>query len=188
MISWFSDKTQSECGRLPTQFAPAERALPAEITAQAARFLAVSPDAHAILDAVPDSVIMLNRYRQIIFANRSTLTLLARDNQQVLGQRPGEALNCVHASETPGGCGTTTFCSTCGAVRAILKSQRGQADVQECRIIVRGSSDALDLRVWAVPYRMDREQLTILTIHDIRDEKRRRALERIFFHMMGQSS
>lgn len=180
MMSGSADKTRES--KLPTQFAPAERALPAEITAQAERFRTVSPDTRAILDAVPDIVIMLNRYRQIIFANRSTLTLLDRDNGQLLGLRPGEALNCVHASATSGGCGTTAFCSQCGAVRAILNSQRGQADVQECRIIVRGSSDALDLRVWATPFQMGSESLTMFTIHDIRDEKRRRALERIFFH------
>ncbi len=167
---------------MSTAFAPAERAHSELIAAQAGRFLAVSPEMRAILDAVPNPVVVLNRYRQIIFANRSTMALLERNNGQLLGLRPGEALNCVHAYETEGGCGTTAFCSTCGAVRAILTSQRGQTDVQECRIIVRGSSDALDLRVWAVPYQMDGENLTIFTIHDIRDEKRRRALERIFFH------
>jgi signal transduction histidine kinase len=166
----------------PTQFAPAERAISQVVAAQAQRFVAALPEMHAILDAVPDAVIMLNRHRQIIFANRSTLALLGRKNGQLLGLRPGEALNCMHAYESAGGCGTTTFCSTCGAVRAILKSQRGEADVQECRIIVRGSSDALDLRVWTVPFQLDDEKLTIFTIHDIRDEKRRRALERIFFH------
>jgi signal transduction histidine kinase len=167
---------------LPTQFASAERAIPQAVAAQAQRFAAALPEMHAILDAVPDAVVMLNRHRQIIFANHSTLTLLGRDNGQLLGLRPGEALNCMHAYESAGGCGTTAFCSTCGAVRAILRSQRGEADVQECRIIIRGSSDALDLRVWTVPFKLGDEKLTIFTIHDIRDEKRRRALERIFFH------
>jgi PAS domain-containing protein len=163
-----NDPTQTQPKPLPTQFAPAERALPQVVSAQAERFVAAAlPEMRAVLDAMPDAVVMLNRHRQIIFANRSTLTVLDRDNGQLLGLRPGEALNCVHAYESAGGCGTTTFCSTCGAVRAILKSQRGQADVQECRII---SSDALDLRVWTVPFQLDGEKLTIFTIHDIRYE------------------
>lgn len=183
MISiFYNDATGAQTSPLPTQFAPAERALPGAVTAQAERFIASSHDLRTIIDAVPDVVVVLNRYRQIIFANRSTLTLLNRDNTEVLGLRPGEALNCIHAYESAGGCGTTAFCSMCGAVRAILASQRGHADVQECRIIVRGSSDALDLRVWAVPYRSDGENLTVFTVHDIQDEKRRRALERTFFH------
>jgi len=174
--------TQTRLASLPTEFAPAERALAQAVAAQAQRFADTLPETCAILDAVPDAVVMLNRHRQIIFANRSTLALLNGANDQLLGLRPGEALRCIHADESAGGCGTTAFCSTCGAVRAILKSQRGEEDVQECRIIVRGSGDALDLRVWTVPFRLDDERLTIFTIHDIRDEKRRRALERIFFH------
>jgi len=174
--------TQTRLASLPTEFAPAERALAQAVAAQAQRFADTLPETRAILDAMPDAVVMLNRHRQIIFANRSTLALLSGVNDQLLGLRPGEALRCIHADESAGGCGTTAFCSTCGAVRAILKSQRGEEDVQECRIIVRGSGDALDLRVWTVPFRLDDERLTIFTIHDIRDEKRRRALERIFFH------
>lgn len=167
---------------LPTEFAPAERAQPETTAAQAERFLTTCPDLQTILDAVPDVVIALNRQRQIVFANRSALALTGRQMTQLLGLRPGEALNCIHAYESEGGCGTTAFCSTCGAVRAILASQRGQANVEECRILVRDSNDALDLRVWAVPYQMNGERLTIFTIQDIRDEKRRSALERVFFH------
>lgn len=167
---------------MPTEFAPAERTRPEATAAQAERFLATCADLQTILDAVPDVVIALNRQRQIVFANRSALTLTGRALTQLIGLRPGEALNCIHAYESEGGCGTTAFCSTCGAVHAILASQRGQADVQECRILVRDSNDALDLRVWAVPYQMNGERLTIFTIQDIRDEKRRSALERVFFH------
>ncbi len=168
--------------RLPTQFAPAERASTDIVVAQAERFVASAPDIRVILDAIPDIVIVLNEYRQIILANRGRLALFGHPIAEVVGLRPGEVLGCIHASESEGGCGTTAFCSTCGAVRAILTSQSGQADVQECRIIVKGSGDALDLRVWAVPYKSGDDKLTVFTLHDIRDEKRRRVLERIFFH------
>ncbi len=177
-----NEPRQSQLEGAPTEFAPAERALLPTIIAQAQHFATARPETRAILDALPDPVVMLNRHRQIIFANRSALALLGDTPGQFLGFRPGEALRCTHASESAGGCGTTAFCSTCGAVRAILTSQRGETDTQECRIIVCGANDALDLRVWAAPFKLDDDQLTIFTIHDIRDEKRRRALERIFFH------
>ncbi len=72
-------------------------------------------------------------------------------------------------------------CSTCGAVHAILASQQGRAGVQECRI-TRLSGDALDLRVWATPFQAGEEHFTIFAAEDTSDEKRRRALERVFFH------
>jgi signal transduction histidine kinase len=57
----------------------------------------------------------------------------------------------------------------------------GSADVQECRI-TRESRDALDLKVWATPFPIGEDRFTIFAVDDISHEKRRRALERVFFH------
>jgi len=100
---------------------------------------------------------------------------------EVHGQRPGEVLRCVHAGEAAGGCGTSEFCSTCGAALAILESHHGRPTKQECRITATGGQ-AYDLRVWATPYRFRDQEFTIFAMVDIGDEKRRQALERTFFH------
>jgi len=73
---------------------------------------------------------------------------------------------------------------TCGAVRAILNSQSGVEDVQECRLLRRVDqhTEALDLRVWARPLEIEGLPFTMLAVADISNEKRRQTLERIFFH------
>jgi signal transduction histidine kinase len=165
-----------------TEFAPAERASPEEIERQSQHF--AGSDLLSVLPgAVPCALVVLNAQRQIVFANAHFLGLVhnAETADQVQGCRPGEALGCVHAFETSGGCGTTEFCSTCGAVAAILAGQTGQADVQECRI-TRRNGDALELRVWATPVTIEGQPFTIFAALDISDEKRRRVLERIFLH------
>lgn len=167
---------------LPTQFAPAERATPQEIERQAHFFAAGSPLWLFIFNTVPDFLMVLNLERQIVFANQSLLTFLGRETPAVMGLRPGEALACVHACESECGCGTTEFCSTCGAVRAILTCQRGESNLQECRILQSSEGEALDLRVWATPLRANGQQFTIFTVSDISHEKRRHALEHVFFH------
>ncbi len=153
------------------------------------------------MDALPTMALVLNAQRQIVFANRAFLKLVGlqdatellgrRHGEAVdclrtaaLGQRPGEAAGCVHADDAPGGCGTTVFCKSCGAVRAILNSQTGAEDIQECRLLrhVDARTEALDLRVWACPLEVAGTQFTIFTVADISNEKRRQALERIFFH------
>ena len=53
--------------------------------------------------------------------------------------------------------------------------------MQECRI-TRTSGEALDLRVWASPVEMADQRFTFFILKDISDEKRRRVLERAFFH------
>jgi signal transduction histidine kinase len=174
------DKNEEGTMPLTTEFAPPERAVGEEI-AQAVQYFADYAYLTPFLDAVPNIYLILNRYRQIVFANRVLFETFGVSPAEVYGQRPGEALACEHAFETPGGCGTTAFCRTCGAVRAILSSLKGRRDVQECRI-TQSSGTALDLRVWATPLELNGELYSIFALEDISSEKRRRALEHIFFH------
>jgi len=167
---------------METQFAPAERA-PEMRVRDMHELLSSIPVLEKILCSVPDVLLFLNEQRQIVFANDATFCFLGMEpTPDVLGNRPGEALGCTHASETAGGCGTTEFCQTCGAVQAILAAQRGVSDVKECRIAIKDSWDALDLKVSTVPFEYEGEQFTICAVQDISHEKRRRALERTFFH------
>ncbi len=166
---------------MQTLFAPAERASEAELKS-AIHQVKTNPLIAKLLDFAPNGIVILNQKRQIVLANRSILNSLElSDPAPVLGLRQGEAFQCVHSTETPGGCGTTESCQTCGAIKAILTSQKGKPDVQECRIC-RRNGDALDLRVWAEPFRIGDMLLTIFSTVDISDEKRRKTLERIFFH------
>ena len=128
--------------RLPTEFAPAERASSAEIERQSRLFTAESL-LGLFPDLVPDILMAINDQRQIVFANQRLSDFLGPEagSGSVHGRRPGEVVGCVRAFQTEGGCGTTEFCSTCGAVRAILASQQGRADVQECRIERRGDEE-----------------------------------------------
>jgi signal transduction histidine kinase len=66
-------------------------------------------------------------------------------------------------------------------VRAILSSLTGRRDVQECRLTLT-NGNALDLRVSTRPLHLDGRTFTLFAVLDIADEKRRRVLERIFFH------
>jgi hypothetical protein len=167
--------------RLFTQFAPAERAAP-EVVAQQAAFFESLQHLTTLLDAVPDYVMVLNRQRQIVFANKAVwLAVRATGSDALMGSRPGEIFQCIHASELPGGCGTTEACTFCGAVQAVLASLRGQEAIREARIMLQ-SGDSLDLQVWASPLEFDGELFVVVTLRDISHEKRRLALERVFLH------
>jgi signal transduction histidine kinase len=167
--------------KIDTLFAPAEREPPEKVLIQYRRLLGYD-FSWQLLDAVPDIFLILNDKRQIVFTNKMLPESLGyQDPRDVLGLRPGEAVACVHATEMPGGCGTSEFCRNCGAVRAILSSLRGEELIDECRIL-RENGQALDLRVWATPMQVDGERFSTFAIQDISHEKRRRVLERAFFH------
>lgn len=166
---------------LPTKFAPAERATAERLQTQIEIFSA-DIKIGEMAEAVSSMLVILNEERQIVLANKLFTAAFGNGNtNKIIGLRPGEAVGCIHAKLEPGGCGTSEFCRTCGAVKAILDSQKGETSEEECQI---GLDDniALDLKVKATPFKRNGESYTIYSITDISDEKRRGALERIFFH------
>lgn len=165
---------------IATQFAPAERLTSQEIQSQS-EFFSNKPYLRQLADSLPSPLLALNTHRQIVFANQALADLVGKERPDDLyGLRPGEALHCIHSNETEGGCGTTEFCRTCGAARAILAAIGGRRDIQECRITTR-EGESMDLRALACPW-MDGKEFVSFSLEDISHEKRRRALERIFFH------
>ena len=166
---------------IPTQHAPAERAPDTTIEKQSQNIIN-NKILNELYSAISEILVILNKERQIVFHNKNLLEKLGNQENKICGLRIGEALNCQHASETQGGCGTTESCKHCGAVNAILSSQRGKPDTQECRIIQKDSCDALDLKVKTSQLILGDDEFTIVAISDISHEKRRKALERIFFH------
>ena len=167
-----------------TYFAPAGRDTPAEVRRKKAIMDRVPLLAKA-LDAIPDMVMILNRNRQIVAANRKVLVILGSSIGEINEKRPGEAIKCIRAIDGPGGCGTSKHCTTCGAVNAVLDSMANNAEaVRECRILVQTPSEIvpLDLRVTATPFEIEDEYFVLAAIDDISHEKRVSVLQRTFFH------
>jgi signal transduction histidine kinase len=180
----------------PTYFAPARRE-PLEAILAQHQAIARRSEFVSLLEALPHPVVVLGALRQIVFANAAFLGLTASRLptdpveggrprgghvlDDVLGSRPGEALGCRYAEVEAGGCGTSRFCRECEAVQTILSSQAGVSAVQECSISLE-SGEALDIEVHARPLELDDRSYTMFTVIDRSDEKRRRTLERIFFH------
>ena len=136
-----------------------------------------------LLDSTPAYLAVLNEYRQIVYGNKALRDLLKGNNIELpFGKRTGEVLNCQRAFLNPFGCGTSDFCENCNARKAILTSLAGEEDIQECRIIQKDTLEALDLRVWTRQLEVDNQNFSVFTFVDISHEKRRLALERIFFH------
>lgn len=166
---------------LGTKHAPAERAEEGVLLRQIEMF-AGNNTVREMAEAISVLLVILNSNRQIVFANKPFIRTFGKDDgRSLLGLRPGEAAGCIYAIKGEAGCGTSEFCRTCGAVNAILESQSEVRSEKECQISTDGVN-ALDLHVTATPYHQNGELFTIFSIYDISNEKRRNALERVFFH------
>ena len=177
-----------ESGILPTEFLPAERATEAELLRQIMVF-ENAPFARKLIDAGLGFAMVLNQHRQIIHVNDSFADYLhQRGASLTIGQRPGEAIGCVHGAESVGGCGTTDGCRYCGAAHIVATGLRGHTRVAECRIQTLESGDDLELLVRITPLDIHGETFLIFSAVDVSDEKRRVALERVFFHDIANTA
>jgi len=165
-----------------TDFASPERSSASQIKNQAEYFVEDGIFS-SFLNTVPTFLLVLNENRQIVYANEAVKKLFPGDPFGVIyGKRPGELLNCSNYIASVSGCGTSKFCSKCGAIKSILASLSGKENNEDFRIIQAYDENALDLRVWSKPLKINNEVYSIFAFSDISDEKRREVLERIFFH------
>ncbi len=138
------------------------------------------------LESYPQLALIIDSNRQIVAANSNAMNFLRETNlAKILGKRLGEALNCVHAFEMKAGCGTSIFCTECGAAQAIKSAKDTKVfDIKECRITTKrnGILVALDLKVKATFIELHDENFLLVYLEDLEAEKRKNNLERVFFH------
>jgi signal transduction histidine kinase len=157
-----------------------------DVIRENSREILSQPFINDILEGMNNAVVILDYNRQIVAFNLLAKKLFEfYKTDIVLGKRLGEALNCIHSDVMPSGCGTSQFCQECGVAQALKNHKESfNKEVNECRITTAKDSVeiSLDLKVSASSLRINTNKYIVFTIQDISDEKRRHALERIFFH------
>jgi signal transduction histidine kinase len=170
---------------METHFAPAERANNSELRRDIA-LASTNPVLNGLLKTAGGVLAVLNAQRQIVAVNDAFLKMLgAVDAGKVLGLRPGEAIKCVHAHELAGGCGTSKFCSTCGAAIAIVACLAGEKlEERKCAATIERNGKKFDLcfRVRSSLITFEGRLLILLFLQDITASQRWAAIEHVFFH------
>jgi nitrogen-specific signal transduction histidine kinase len=142
----------------------------------------------ALLEDVPVVLLIINSARQVVYANRDLLEVTEKKSKpELIGKRPGECLDCVHAKEGNFGCGSTAYCKVCGLASSVTLSETGKTEKGECRIITE-DGDSLILKVHTKPFTFGDEKFVFIAIEDISDLKARLLLESIFLHDLKNTS
>lgn len=170
---------------METAFADPARQSAATLERQVGCFFA-NPLAQLLMETVGGYLLVLNGQRQILAANAELLKALGQEaGDALIGLRPGEAFRCIHASDGPGGCGTTQHCAYCGAVLSLLAAQASLETTDgECRILMRrdGKLVAAEFQVRVTPLERDGETFLAMVLLDVSGQKRKEVFERLFFH------
>jgi hypothetical protein len=170
---------------METYFAPPERAGNKELQ-EHIDIASNNPVIDGVMKTVSGLLAVLNTQRQIVSINKTLLDMLGlEDASEVFGLRPGEAIDCVHATEMPGGCGTSSYCSTCGAAIAIVTCLANDRPVEKkCAATIKrnGKLEEMCFSVRCCTISLDGRRFLLLFLRDITETETRAALERVFFH------
>lgn len=138
-----------------------------------------------LADLDPNPLVILGEDRRILYANPAARALnLPHNGEGMDGLKLGELLRCAHSLE-PEGCGDTPACLYCGANKGIRAGLEEESQsVEECRITAytTGGDCSLEFSIQSRPVEWQGEKAVFCALNDISHEKRRRVLERVFFH------
>jgi signal transduction histidine kinase len=170
---------------METHFAPAART-DVRVFKQQVEEVGKSPVISALLDTVAGMLVILNEDRQIVALNSEFLaTLGIKDPEKVLGLRLGETLRCKHAHEPPAGCGTTAYCSSCGAAIAMMTAMKDNRPAEQmCALtaIMDGADHDLSLLIKAHPLHIGLNRWILVIAQDVTQQHFWAQLEGVFFH------
>jgi K+-sensing histidine kinase KdpD len=178
-----NDPTDEPC--LSSHYAPPERATDAQLLDEV-RILSENELVDGLMALANGLFAVLNEQRQILALNESFLKLMGiGDVSDVLGLRPGEYVRCVHACEMPGGCGTSPYCATCGAVIAMMSALASdQPQENTCALTVEKDNKEVDLlfQVRCCPITVADRKFLLFFLHDISLQQQRADLDSTFLH------
>ncbi len=170
---------------METFFALPERA-DKNLLASEIGIISSSPVMSGLLNTVNGLLAVVNEHRQVVALNDYFLKMLGIDDPaESLGLRPGEILNCVHCNDEPAGCGTTRYCSTCGAAIAMVASiETGNPSEEICALSAKKNNSDVELvlKVRSQCIYIENRRFILLFLQDITLQMHRAALERTFFH------
>lgn len=145
-----------------------------------------SPIMNTLLSIMGGVLVIVNEDRQLVAINHIFLESIGITNpQDVLGLRLGDSLHCIHADESPHGCGTTPYCGTCGAAISLMTAiNEDKIDEQICALTATKDGEPSDrcLLIRAQPLNVEGKRWVLVFAQDITQQQMWANMERIFFH------
>jgi signal transduction histidine kinase len=135
-----------------------------------------------LLETAAEPLLAINAQRQIIALNAAFAASLGMtDPEKALGLRFGESLHCRYAFDEADGCGDTPYCSSCGALIAMMAAID---DDKPCQRVcaLSGNNRDLCLLVRAQPVVLDNNRYILVYARDISQEQLAASFEQDFIH------
>jgi PAS domain-containing protein len=123
-----------------------------------------------VLDAIPLAALVVDADMRIFDANAAASHLLGNELPNNLRCQCGEALKCVHALNSPDGCGTTAYCTECICRKSAETALTNLAVTrQKCHMTILENDKLCEIyyNVTAAPFIFHEDRLVLLLLEDI---------------------
>jgi PAS domain-containing protein len=128
---------------------------------------------HRVLfDAMPMPVFVVDKDVSVLEYNLAAARLFGPEKQKVLDQRSGEVMHCLHATETPNGCGYAAACQKCvvrESVRSAMEGRRVTRRRAEMDLLLKNTPAKVSVRVSAQPFTFEKNPLVLLVLEGLND-------------------
>ena len=130
-----------------------------------------------LFESMPCGILVVDGDRRIQVLNNTLERTFGITMAEAVDKRGGEALKCIHAFESPEGCGYAPECETCQVRNSALEAiagrrvHRNKADVQ---LRVKGTVRDLVLLVSAAPFDYQGQRLATVILEDVTELNRLR--------------
>jgi PAS domain-containing protein len=121
-------------------------------------------------NAIPFPMLVVDDDVHILFWNSAALRLLG--NEELLQQRGGEALHCIHSKDVEEGCGHGPHCKTCIVRNSVNEASNGKKVYRKKSMMERKIGDKVidtPLLVTTSPFVYQNRPLTLLIVEDIHE-------------------
>ncbi|MGD1157124.1 MAG: PAS domain S-box protein [Terriglobia bacterium] len=131
---------------------------------------------NAIFASAPIGMLLLNEETVIVGSNAEVAAMVLRDPADIINQRAGAGLGCIHSHETEKGCGYSQACPACQLRDSINKVLSSGTRVHGLEIqptlLIGGREEHPWLRVSAEPVFLNGHKHVVVAIDDITERKR----------------
>jgi PAS domain S-box-containing protein len=128
-----------------------------------------------IFEAAPTGMLMVDENVIINHINKAAAVLVGKELKDMIGDQPGNALNCVHSFQHEKGCGHAEFCPKCPIRSTINKTlQTGKSTIGkelESTIVVDGKTSSIWLKISSNIVEIEGKKNVILAVDNITESK-----------------
>lgn len=128
-----------------------------------------------IFASAPVGLLLIDLETVVRQANKQASHLVLRDPGEMINQRTGAALGCLHSAESPKGCGFGSACPNCPlrqAIENVLKKGSTVRDAEiQLTLLVNDRPTTRWLNINIEPIQIDQMQYAIVLLDDITERK-----------------